>query len=171
MVGSISSGFSCTQYRDYHGTGAIRQPLGSHLMAATAPKISLIPTENKYQKWFRWIKPLAFTDCDDELKYWCGYIRWDKKFCSCLGNLLSCGKISSWNPAAGKVPGTRLSAATSGKGSVSNVVQGLMKLRLEYIWVGKIKPITGNIGVILEQNTMQFSIQTKSSCNGVALAC
>lgn len=153
------------------GTGAIRQPVGSHPMAATVPKISLIPAESRYQEWFRWTKPLAFTDYGDELKHWYGCVRWDKKFCSCAGSLLSCGKSSSWNHAAGKVPGTRLGAATSGKRSVSNVAQGLMKLRLKYIWVGKIKPIAGNTGVILQQNMMKFSIQTKGSCNGVALPC
>lgn len=138
-------------------------------MAATVPRISLIPTGNGHQEWFRWIKALVFTDCYDELKYWCGHMRWDKKFCSCLGSLHSCGKTSGWNPTAGKVPGTRLSAANSGKRSVSNVVLGLMKVRLEYISVGKIKPNTGNTGVILQQNMTKFSMQTKGSCNGVAL--
>lgn len=44
-----------------------------------------------------------------------------------------------------------------------------MKVRLEYISVGKIKPNTGNTGVILQQNMTKFSMQTKGSCNGVAL--
>lgn len=140
-------------------------------MAAAVSRISLTPTGNRYQEWFRWIKALVFTDCDDELKYWCGHMRWDKKFCFCLGGLLSCGKTSRWNPTAGKVPGTRLSAANSGKRSVSNVVLGLMKMRPKYISVGKIKPNTGNTGVILQQNMTKFSTQTKGSCNGVALAC
>lgn len=95
-------------------------------------------------------------------------MRREERSCSCAGCLLSCGETSSGNPAAGKAPGTGLGAATSGKSSVPNVVQRWMKLRLKYGWVGKIKPVTGNTGLILQQDMMKFSIQTRGSCSGVA---
>lgn len=126
-----------TWYRHHHGAGAIRRLLGSLPWLQPLPK-SFISMENRYQQWFRWIKdPLPSADCSDKLKHWCECLRWEEKFCSCAGGLLYGGETSSCNPAAGKVLGTKLSAAPSGKSSVSNVVWVLVKLRLKYCWVGK----------------------------------
>lgn len=140
--------------------------------AATAPKITFTLMENGCQQWFRWnIDPLNSADFSDKLKHQCRCMSWEEKFRLCAQGLLFCGETSTWNPAAWKAPDTGLSAATSGKSSVSNPVQGLMELRLKYGWEGKIKPFTGNIGVILQQDMMKFSIQTRGRCSSVALAC